>query len=472
MQHDPVVNSAEKLPFSGLSAASCALISVNTMMGPGLLAIPESFQLGGWFPNVVAIFLGALITADVAVLLGEAITLTSKKATRLHKYGTVPLADANGDGEELDSDHQDKDTWEFGSLSRHYGGEKLGYISDLLLGLSLLALACAQIIVTAQAMDGLIVWLHGKTYAYAPWSGSNVVLSSDVLSVMPFPKNTIGISAGFLVDAVICITLGFLPLADNVIPQYVFFALFNFALIVLMWHFINPHYDPMIFNDNRTPIVGHSMNGVVGVVIFNYAYIVAVPVLRSDAHPRSSFSCSMRVAVAYMAVMYFIFGLCGSFAFKAVNENLLVSVLRDGVPVISKLAVFALSFALQPSIPVYVILLSRSMAELGIRSPVFWANFIPWSLAACAYMQSWFLAIVNWSGLLVLGFMNYSIPLALVILAVDSNKVSKDGETGFLELLWIACNSSGRMRRAGIYFVLMNTLICWCIFWNLESIAS
>lgn len=443
-----------------LSASSCALISVNTMLGPGLLAIPSAFQAAGWLPGVMGLIFGGLLTADVVVMVAKAIEIVRDNRVKQVEDGQ-PLTE--GDPDLL------LDALEFAALARHLGGSTLEMITQFLLALSLLALACAQIIVTAQAMDGLFVWLAGKTYAYAPLVPNGPIITSEELSVMPFPPDTLGVSAGFLLDAVICIILGFLPLSDNIVPQYIFFSLFIFALGGFVWHFINPDCDPMIFSNARLPLIGSDLSGVLGVVIFNYAFIVAVPSLRADSAPKANFRAAMWGGVCFMWLMYTIYGLMGSLAFANVGGNFLSSILRGSVPFISKSAVFALSFALQPSIPVYVILLSRNLEEAGVPGAVIWANLTPWSLAACCYMQKWFSEIVNWSSLLVLGFINYSIPLALVILAYDSAGEVSIHRSSFAQVISNAC---GKHLRALIYFIIVNVLIVACIAWNLVVAMS
>ena len=126
----------------------------------------------------------------------------------------------------------------FAPLALRYGGASLENATQAMLCLGLLALACAQIIVTAQAMDGLIVWLFGETLAFAPGAEDGPIIRSTKLSVMPFPENTFGVSLGFLLNALICIVLGFLPLSGNIVPQYVFFSMFIFAFVVfVLWVF-------------------------------------------------------------------------------------------------------------------------------------------------------------------------------------------------------------------------------------------
>jgi len=449
-------SSSDMEPVEGISAASSALISVNTMLGPGLVAIPAAFQAGGWVPNMIGLTVGGLVTADVAVLFSQTIKRTRAQA----------LARDDLSGEVLPPQK-----WEFVNLARHLGGPSLERATQILLSVSLLALACAQIIVTAQAMDGLVVWVLGRTYALAPSSSDSWLLVSNKLSVMPFPENTYGVSLGFALNAVVCIALGCLPLASNIEPQYVFFALFNFALGVFIWHFLNPHCDPIVLGDDRLPSIGPNLSGVPGIIIFNYAYIVAVPSLVADTRPKERFGRWMWVAVSFMWLMYAAYGLSGSLAFQEVRDNVLRSILRAEVPAVSKAGVFALSIALQPSIPVYVVLLARNIAEVGIPGPTILANLVPWSLALLCYMQSWFAMIINWSGLLVLGFINYSVPLALVILQARNDK--GDENVGDVRVVHrtVQTGYTWRMLRCWTYFYGMNALILACIVWNV-SIAA
>lgn len=62
------------------------------------------------------------------------------------------------------------------------------------------------------------------------------------------------------------------------------------------------------------------------------------------------------------------------------------------------------------------------------------SNVLPWVLVALTYNASFFEAFVNWSGLLVLGYANFSIPLMLDLklkkvraadMTMDSNNISQ-----------------------------------------------
>lgn len=450
---------SDKNGGGSLSEPSIALISINTMLGPGLLAIPYAFQSAGWIFSDLGLVAGGLITADVACLFASGIQMTRKHADEYQS--------ATDDEETSLTPAEPPATWEFAALARFLSGPKLEKVSQLFLALGLVSLACAQIIVTAQAMDGFLVWVFGKTYAIEVVG--TPLISTDVLSVMPFPANTWGVSLGFVIDAFICVTLGLMDLSDNIIPQYVFFAMFNFAVLVFLAHFFNPDVDQIVHGDGRLPNVGHDLGGVLGIVIFNYAYIVAVPSLRSDSKQDVNFNAATWGGVAFMMVMYIVYGYLGALSFPQVADNLLVSILQPEVPSITKAAVFALSFAFVPAIPVYVILLARSIEDAGIseRLSTILANLIPWTIALLCYMQSWFSIIITWSGLLVLGFINYNIPLLLILLAFYANKHGKVGTAGFTSLCAFVWESdSWQVRRSAGYFILMTFLIIACIIYN------
>ena len=68
------------------------------------------------------------------------------------------------------------------------------------------------------------------------------------------------------------------------------------------------------------------------------------------------------------------------------------------------------------SVPVYCLLAKDTLVnDAGVaRMPAFLlSNVLPWLLVALTYNAAFFEAFVNWSGLLILGYSNFSLPLLL-----------------------------------------------------------
>ena len=115
------------------------------------------------------------------------------------------------------------------------------------------------------------------------------------------------------------------------------------------------------------------------------------------------------------------------------TDNFLASVLYDGSPVLSKMAVFAYSVSLIYPLPVYLILIRDNLVDGGLcgeYTAAALANCVPWAMTLFCYMQAWFIDVLNWSSLLFLGFINYSVPLAMYLRLLIRRQEEEDEGRG------------------------------------------
>ena len=299
---------------------------------------------------------------------------------------------------------------EFSDLTKELGvgrGVAMG-----LFVLALVMLTCAQIIVTSQATDGLIVSLIGGSWALQYYPDFQLI-SSQQSSLMPFPEGVYAVSLGFGLNAAICIFLGKLDLGDNLVPQYFSSILTAISLVIVV--FFLTFSD--LGGDGVAPLPKsiEGMSPVLGVVVFNFAYIIAVPSMFSDAQPRVHFRGAMWSGIGMFLFICCCVGFAGSAGLRSAGDNVLVTLYAIPSPIIVRAAVFSYFTALLLPIPVYSILLRRNLAYYtGVRSAGFLSLAVPWSVACICYMQHWFGTIVNWSSLICLGFVNYTVPLCVV----------------------------------------------------------
>merc|ERR1712166_1414831 len=159
------------------------------------------------------------------------------------------------------------------------------------------------------------------------------------------------------------------------------------------------------------------MSGVLGVVIFNFSFITAVPCVMSIAHHKVSMKQVVVYAVCTMCFLYILMGILGSMAFDRPDADVMASLLRPEAPVITKLAVFGFTHSIVPCIPVYCLLLQQEFKQnlrLSDRAAFVASSVAPW-VAACWFYNGdgCFDTLVRWAALLVNGFVNLVMPLAL-----------------------------------------------------------
>ena len=359
---------------SGFGFLTLSLIAANTMNGPGLLALSSVFYRAGWVPAVATLFVAAVFT-------GYCVSLFAKVLQR-------------------------EDKVEFADLSERYLGETGRKATVGMLAMSLTLLAAAQIVVTAQAMDAVIVGAFGSSTAVTFYPSVSIITTTTD-SLMPFPQGTYGISLGFVLDALLCTFLGRFDLQDNVHPQYISAALIGAALVVLVLHFVNRRAGVGI------PAFGESYGELLGVAVFNFAFVIAVPSLFSDASSKKTFGDAMWNAVGAMFCVCVAVGATGAmYVGGPPSDNVLQTVYTDPTsPFLARLAAQCYCVGIALPIPVYHILCKRNIG-MGAAGEIL-SVAMPWSLAFICYMQPWFAPLLNWSSLLCLGWINYTVPLLI-----------------------------------------------------------
>eukprot|EP01065_Artemidia_motanka_P001155 TRINITY_DN10544_c0_g1_i2.p1 TRINITY_DN10544_c0_g1~~TRINITY_DN10544_c0_g1_i2.p1 ORF type:complete len:566 (+),score=94.76 TRINITY_DN10544_c0_g1_i2:85-1782(+) len=448
----------------GMGGFILSIIAANTMNGPGLLAIPSVFRGGGWLLSTVGLTLAAVLTGDTASLLSSSITISIMDRDRAgsiqtnltgisrEEYGTSGLESL---GRPDSGFMEEEEEAEFGPLAKRYLGDTGEVITQALLAVSLVMLTCAQIVVTSQALDAAFVFFFGDAVALKYMPSVEVLWSGDS-SLTPFGSGQFAVSVGFLFDMAVCVTLGFFDLSQNMLPQYLSSAATAFSLCVFTWQLLL--CPPLDTAAPPLPTVGPDASSIVGVSVFNFAYIIAVPSLQAESSPKADFKGSMWAAVLVMLTVYLYMGFLGGTATHPDDRsaNVLNLFMVPGAPHVTKIAVFAYATALVLPIPVYVILLRRTLEQGRVTEPglqsIIVSNMVPWLLALMCYMQPWFGAIVNWSSLLCLGFINYSIPLAISFcIRREHLMLTLHQEV----TIWETMQRDRLALKTGVYFVLL-----------------
>jgi hypothetical protein len=138
----------------------------------------------------------------------------------------------------------------------------------------------------------MLIELFGKTCALQFYPSLTGVCSSDVEAADPFGEGVIVLTLGLVVLAVACIPISFYNLDDNMIIQVG--ATFGMCALLLIWivYFCVQGLQPA-----SLPAVGSDASKILGIVVFNYAFVTSLPswVNEKVAHACSSFENFIRI---------------------------------------------------------------------------------------------------------------------------------------------------------------------------------
>ncbi|KAJ9463900.1 hypothetical protein DIPPA_03288 [Diplonema papillatum] len=381
------------------------LVAANTMNGPGIVALPAAYHASGFKTATLVLAGAALLTAATVSVFVDLLRAARDRCPNVELCG----------------------------LARKRGKE-MYWVTLGLLSTGIVMLSCAQIVVTSQIIDAVVVSVFGSSWAFALYPSPSFVATSAG-ALLPFPPGTFGLSVGFLLNAGVCIYFAQFDISGNLTPQYVSSGLSLYFLAGLAAYVLSTTAGP------APEPVAYSYTELCGVAIFNFAFVVAVPSLFTDTRKYVNFKAALFVAIAVVFVFGVLVGTLGS-RLPQPAGNVLATVFDRHPGLLTKTTVFSYAVALALPIPVYLILLRRNLeAAFSGRWAAVVATGLPWGLACLFYMQPWFSSLVNWSSLVCLGFINYSIPLSLVVDArrFDAYVPAKERAIAFTCFLVTGC---------------------------------
>mmetsp|Transcript_29578 Transcript_29578/g.54145 ORF Transcript_29578/g.54145 Transcript_29578/m.54145 type:complete len:580 (-) Transcript_29578:270-2009(-) len=355
-------------------------------------------------------------------------------------------------------------------------GSSGGYYAALAMVASALCLALAQMMLCAGVVDEMFVALGGKSCAIG-WPTSDDaswIHCSTHASMKPFMGTgapTSLLSIGWFVAASASVAMGTVDLDDMIGLQYFLFGCLACSAVRFSY-VLNNMANALSENDDYGDstagrmlaeeevgssegslvewFVGPNPFQTVGPIMFNFAFIVTSPSSVCLAKKETIAYKALGMACVAMGTMYAMVGLTGASVSNAVkngmyegetDSNLLSLIMmsggEDGASMLDLCIIALFGFSTVASIPVYCLLAKETLiTDAGVAPlPAFLlSNVLPWVIVALTYNAAFFDAFVNWSGLLILGYTNFSMPLLLDLKlktvraarAMGENMVSSD----------------------------------------------
>lgn len=118
----------------------------------------------------------------------------------------------------------------------------------------------------------MLIEMFGKTCALQFYPSVTGICSSDVEAADPFGEGVVVLTLGLLVLAIACIPISFYNLDDNMNIQVG--ATFGMGALLLTWivYFCVQGLQPA-----SLPVIGTDMSKILGIVVFNFAFVTSLP---------------------------------------------------------------------------------------------------------------------------------------------------------------------------------------------------
>ena len=377
------------------------VLFVNTIIGPGILAIPWCYATSGFWPSTLGIVVASVLACYAVLMI---IDVVRRMPNNVDFSRELAFCDP----------------------VEHFIGPKANRVAHVFFFAAMLCQTVATISVAAQTLDEICGFCFGRAWAFVvtgrfagdvfTWNESEC---DGLDTCEPFftgsggddsvPTTTLIISAGYV--ALLCITMPFCraDLNDQMGLQYASFAI----LVVCTAIFLAYAGAQDGAASNMPGVDWERMTNLPGTLVFNFMYTVFCTSWLSEKAPDVSASEIAKASALVSGVVYVVFGAILAAAFgTAVTTDVATVLSATSRPTYVRVSSYAFGLGVLVSgIPVNIIitrdnLLAARMSRVKANGL---AMVLPWLVSWVVYESSAFGTLVDYSGLLVVA------PLALVV---------------------------------------------------------
>lgn len=382
-------------------------IAVNSLTGPAMLDLPATFQRSGVVP-----------TCSVLVFVCVLSALCS-----LHMANVISKVPGNADFSR---------TVEYSDAFRIFWGQKAYIMTHVVFFLCITCLNISSIVDTAQIIDQIIAHVFGHTSAYRlslsgtnkvkTWSqtdcGHNRIAAGECIPFHHQKDDQLLITLGYVSTVALFLPLAMMDLKENVFMQIVGFV----VLLVISLQFIVSFCLQGLSFDNVS-VWGDDYTDLFGVVLFNFAVLLAVPAWLAEKDPRVDVATVINRSSALSVMLYVVIGFLGALAIPQVAENMLASMVGGLFGTATQIGaeIFAL-FIIGLGIPLFSVLARLNLTGGGLcstRTGNLLAVGLPFGISWIFYKGTFDTVLLSWGGTLFTSLIVFIFPLFLAYHTLD-----------------------------------------------------
>jgi hypothetical protein len=383
-------------------------IGVNSLTGPAMLTLPATFAKSGLIPTVFTLvfvcFLSSFCCLNVA--------------------NTISKVPGNANF---------KQEVEYSEAFRYFWGEKWNYFTQLLFFACVTCLNVSSIVDTAHVVDTFLGhWFPLGSYAirvhpsFSTTSTSSAAFENWKFSQCTNAQYSQGLCLPFLTVAMegetpaqqgLLFTLGmlittmiFLPMAlmdlkDNAAWQVVGFGVLLITSIQFMVCFA--WSDDL--DVSRVTLWGSDWDDLLGVVLFNFALVIAIPAWLYEREPHVDVPTVIHGSSMMSTVLYCGIGILGAMAMPNVSYNMLESILSGALGPWLQLGASIFEF--------YIVGLGIPLMGSGASRTTgnALAVFLPFALSWFLYDGGAVAKLLSWGGVIFTSLVAFILPIALAL---------------------------------------------------------
>lgn len=424
-------------------------IAVNSLTGPAMLNLPATFARSGVIPTVATLVFVCALSAFCCLHMANVIS-------------KVP--ENEGFVKEV----------EYSESFRLFWGHRWFLVTQALFFCCITCLNISSIVDVAQVVDTFCGhWV--RTYALelnrswtsvrlVAWDSGSCTVSQvqeglcipflDTVTTSHEDPHGPQITMGNLIASGIIIPLALMDLKENAWWQVVGFVI----LLVTSLQFVVQFSMTPGISFHNTSWWGENWDDLFGVVVFNFALVIAIPAWLYEREPHVKVAQVIHFSNILSTILYIAVGLLGCLAMPHVSENMLESMMSGAFGTSMQLgsSIFALAIIGLGS-PLFSVLARLNLTGSGLCS-VRQANLLA---VLFPHIVSWFLndggavtKLLSWGGIVFTALVAFILPILLAVHVVKDfadNKGSIAVYSGWF--------TSQRAELRSLYVLLVLTLL-------------
>lgn len=419
-------------------------IAVNSLTGPAMLNLPATFQRSGVLPTCCVLMFVCILSALCS----------------LHMANVISKVPGNADFSR---------TVEYSDAFRIFWGQRAYIVTHVAFFLCITCLNISSIVDTAQIIDQIIAHIFGHTSAYRLslsgknkvkyWShadcGHHRIKAGECIPFHHQKDDQLLITLGYVATVVLFLPLAMMDLKENVFMQIVGFV----VLLAISLQFIVSFCLQGLSFENLS-VWGDDYTDLFGVILFNFAVLLAVPAWLAEKDPRVDVATVINGSSLLSVILYIVIGVLGALAIPQVAENMLSSMVGGTFGLATRIGaeIFAL-FIIGLGIPLFSVLARLNLTGSGLCSILggdLLAVGMPFGVSWIFYKGTFGEVLLSWGGTLFTSLIVFIFPLFLAYDTLD--RTGREGSIRIYGIYGSYFQSRSSQHKALIILIVLSVI--------------
>eukprot|EP00539_Tryblionella_compressa_P011125 CAMPEP_0178803704 /NCGR_PEP_ID=MMETSP0745-20121128/14633_1 /TAXON_ID=913974 /ORGANISM="Nitzschia punctata, Strain CCMP561" /LENGTH=535 /DNA_ID=CAMNT_0020462845 /DNA_START=145 /DNA_END=1752 /DNA_ORIENTATION=- len=404
------VSSMKRIGYLGSMS-----IAVNSLTGPAMLCLPDTYQRSGLIPTTLVIIFVCILSALCCLHMSNTISKVPGNDTFTMDIG-------------------------FSECFRYFWGPRSFAYTQLLFFCCITCLNVSSIVDTAQVVDTFLGhWVKGGSGAinlvwdndterfqirWLHWSyqecSEEMLITGECLPFLD--DDGILFTLGYAITLLIFLPMALMDLKENAAMQVIGFLVLLVTSLGFIILFIQEGVD---LKDGDISLWGTEWGSLFGVVLFNFALVIAIPAWLYEKEPNVDVPLVVHGSSILSAVLYVVIGILGAVSMPYVSQNMLESLMSGEFGTVMQLcaSIFAF-FIIGLGCPLFSVLTRMNLAGSGLMS---WSTanalavYLPFLSSWIFYQGDAITQLLSWGGIIFTSLIAFILPLLLALHSLDTS---------------------------------------------------